>query len=44
MMINKVIKSNKESTPHLKGSLTIEPKQINTYLLFNKYFTLQPFE
>ena len=43
-MINKVIKRNRENTPHMKRTLTIELNQLNTCLLFNKFFTLQPFE
>ncbi len=31
-------------TPHLKGTLTIELSQVNTVLLFNKYFTWHYFE
>ncbi len=30
-MINKVIKRNKENTPHLKETLTIELNQVNTF-------------
>ncbi len=41
LMINKVIKRNKENTPHLKGTLTIELNQVNTCLTFQQvlYFT-----
>ncbi len=35
-MINKVIKRNKENTPHLKGTLTIELNQMNTYFTFQQ--------
>ncbi len=34
-MINKVIKCNKENTPHLKGTLTIELNQVNTFFYFS---------
>ncbi len=36
LMINKVIKHNKESTPKLKGHLTIELNQINTCFTFQQ--------
>ncbi len=39
-MINKVIKRNKESTPHLKGHLSIELNQINTYFTFQQVLYL----
>ncbi len=35
-MINKVIKRNKEYTPHLKGTLTIELNQVNTCFTFKQ--------
>ncbi len=35
-MINKVIECNKENTPHLKGTLTIELNQINTCFTFQQ--------
>ncbi len=37
-MINKVIKRNKENTPHLKGTLTIELNQDNTCFTFQQVF------
>ncbi len=39
-MINKVIKRNKESTPHLKGHLTIELNQINTCFTYQQVLYL----
>ncbi len=41
-MINKVIKRNKENTPHLKGTLTIELNHVNTCFIFQQvlYFAL----
>ncbi len=35
-MINKVIKPNKENTPHLKRTLTIELNQVNTCFTFQQ--------
>ncbi len=36
LMINKVIKRNKENTPHLKGTLTVELNQVNTCITFQQ--------
>ncbi len=35
-MINKVIKRNKENTPHLKGTLAIQLNQVNTCFTFQQ--------
>ncbi len=40
LMINKVIKPNKENTPQLKGTLTIELNQVNTCFTFQQVLSL----
>ncbi len=43
LMVNKVIKRNKENTPHLKGTLTIELNQCNTCFTFEQVIYLTTF-